>query len=377
MEIVKKLGILVILTGSIFFYQDVFAGTADQEIQAIANRLKSSSPAQEQSRAAGVQRLLPDISLIGSFAAAYFSKDPVGDTGADPSKTGFNLQEIEVAFQSVIDPYLRADVMLAFGENKVELEEGYFTTLALLKGLQMRGGKIRLPFGRQNQKHTENWDFADNNLANKYFLGPDGLKELGAEISYLVPTPFFLQLQGTFSNGDNDTSFGRLRRHDFLYEGRATTSFDISENTSILIGTSAAFGFNKSFEGAQTKIYGGDFLFKWKPKSYRSVVWQSEYLMRSLEDAPGSRRSDGGFYSYIDYQFLKRWHAGVRYDQVGVPNALVAREFRITPALTFNPTEFSRVRAQYECDKVSGMKVANAAFLQLEFSMGPHGAHPF
>jgi len=370
------------------------SNSPDREIEEISNRLKDTSQPSASSAAAspqetrsigifkypvnptGVQRLLPDISLIGTFAGAYFSREPVGDTGVDPKRTGINLQEIEVAFQSIIDPYFRADVMLSFGESGVELEEGYFTTLALVKGLQIRGGKMRLPFGRQNQKHTETWDFADNALASKYFLGPDGLKELGVEVSYLIPVPFFLQLQGTFSNGDNGTSFGGTRVKDFLYQGRVTTSFDPSANTSILIGGSAALGFNATGPGNQTKIYGGDFLFKWKPQSYRSVTWQSEYLFRQFDD-PSGVQNDGGLYSYVDWQFIKRWHAGIRYDQVGLPSHLVAKEYRVTPALTFNPTEFTRIRAQYEYDKVAAVNGAHAAFLQFEFSMGPHGAHPF
>lgn len=367
--------------------------STDQEIEAISGRLKDSNTsgasetqAPQENRSVGIfkysvnptglQRLLPDISLIGTFAGAYFNHEPVGATGVDPSRTGFNLQEIEVAFQSVIDPYFRADVMLAFGEEGVELEEGYFTTLGLVKGLQIRGGKMRLPFGRQNQKHTENWDFVDNTLVNKYFLGPDGLKELGIEVSYLFPVPFFFQLQGTFSNGDGDTSFGGTRVKDFLYQGRLTTSFDPTANTSLLFGGSAAFGFNTSGLGNQTKIYGGDFLFKWKPKSYRSIVWQSEYLFRQFDDA-FENRNDGGLYSYVDWQFLKRWHAGIRYDQMGLPSALVAKEFRVSPALTFNPTEFTRIRVQYEYDKVSNADPVHAVFLQFAFSMGPHGAHPF
>lgn len=364
---------------------------AQSEIDAISGRLKDSAGSQQnapqqETRSVGIfkypvnptgfQRLLPDISVIGTFAGAYFNHEPVGDTGVDPKRTGFNLQEIEVAFQSIIDPYFRADVMLSFGERGVELEEGYFTTLGLVKGLQIRGGKMRLPLGRQNQKHTETWDFADNTLANKYFLGPDGLKELGVEVSYLIPVPFFLQLQGTFSNGDGDTSFGGTRVKDFLYQGRLTTSFDTSANTSILFGASAALGFNTSGPGNQTKIYGGDFLFKWKPKSYRSVVWQTEYLFRQFDDTAGNQH-DGGLYSYIDWQFVKRWHAGIRYDQMGLPEAIVPKEYRVTPALTFNPTEFTRIRAQYEYDKVASASPVHAAFLQFEFSMGPHGAHLF
>ncbi len=347
-----------------------------QEIEAISDHLKQAPPPVSQGSVQGFQRLLPDISAIGTFAGAYFSKDPTSDTGADPAKTGFNLQEIELAVQSIIDPYLKGDVFLSFGEDKVELEEGYLTTLGLVKGLQMRGGKFRLPIGRQNQKHTEIWDFADNNLVNKYLLGPDGIRELGLEVSYLLPTPFFAQLQGTFSNGNNTTSFGSPRKKDFLYQGRVTTSFDPTENTAILVGASGATGGNSYSNGNFTQILGGDVLLKWKPASYRSLVWQTEYLYRSLGTSTGSL-NDGGLYSYIDYQFLKRWHAGIRYDQMGMPSRSIVSEARVTPALTFNPTEFSRIRAQYEYDKIKGINPVHVAFLQFEFSMGPHGAHAF
>jgi hypothetical protein len=54
---------------------------------------------------------------------------------------------------------------------------------------------------------------------NHYLLGPDNDSELGLEASYLFPTSFFLQFQGTFTNGDNDTNFGGTQKQDFLYQG--------------------------------------------------------------------------------------------------------------------------------------------------------------
>ncbi len=324
----------------------------------------------------GIQKLLPDISVIGTLAGAYFSEDPSGETGHDPARTGFNLQEIELAIQSVIDPYLRGDVFLSFHEEGVELEEAVVTTLNLVKGLQIRAGKMLLPFGRQNQKHLHSWEFADNMLVNKYLLGPESLSELGIEVSYLFPTPFFLQLQGSFTNGSNETSFGGNRKEDFLYQGRLSTSFDLTPNTTLLLGGSAATGFNNTGLGNETRIFGGDLLLKWKPSADRSVSWQTEYLHRFMQTA-GSSATDGGLYSYLDYQFLKRWHAGLRYEHVGLPEGINPREWRLSSALSFSPTEFSKIRAQYEFDKTKGQEGIHAAFLQLQFSMGPHGAHPF
>lgn len=323
------------------------------------------------------QKLLPDISVISTFSGAYFSQDPVaGTTGHDPAQTGFNLQEIEVAFQSVIDPYLRGDIFLSFQTAGVELEEGLITTLGLSRGFQIRAGKFLLPFGRHNQKHLELLDFVDNNLVNKYLLGPEALNELGVEVSYLFPTPFFLQAQATLSNGDNATSFAGTRRQDLLYQGRLSTSFDFFNDITLLVGGSGAFGANGTGLGNQTRILGGDVLLKWKPKAYRSLTWQSEYIHR-WRQTPGASPQDGGLYSYVNYQFARRWHAGLRYDYFGLPAESLTKEWRLTPALTFNPTEFSRVRIQYEYDKPTGAQTIQAAFLQFEFSMGPHGAHAF
>ena len=37
------------------------------------------------------------------------------------------MHESEASFQAVVDPYARADFFIAFGEEGVELEEGFIT----------------------------------------------------------------------------------------------------------------------------------------------------------------------------------------------------------------------------------------------------------
>lgn len=337
---------------------------------------KSFGPFQYPVSSGGAQRILPDISVIGNMSGAYYSKDPTGDTGANPEKTGFNFTEIELALQSIIDPYFKGDIFLSFSPDEVEIEEGYITTLSLPKGFQIRAGKFKLPFGRQNQKHPHLWSFVDNSLVNKNFLGNEGLNEIGMEISYLLPTPFFLQLQTTASNGDNDINFGGTDKNDFLYQTRLSTSIDLSKNTTFLLGGSGAWGDNSTGAGKLTSLYGGDILLKWKPTSYRSLSWQMEYFFRKM-NTPLATNNDQGFYSYADYQFLKRWHAGLRYDEVGFLSDTINKEYQISPALTFTPTEFSLLRLQYDYDKPTGADPIHAVFLQMQYSMGAHGAHNF
>lgn len=360
---------------------------SDAEVQGLLGQLDQTPPPPgSQSKSFGfwkvptggstAAKFIPDISAIATFSGAYFSREPTGDTGHNPARTGFTFQELEIGLQSVIDPYFRYDIFLSFHEEGVELEEAYFTTLTPPRGLQFRGGKFLLPFGRQNQKHLEQWAFANNNLVNQYLLGPEGLNELGLEMSYLFPLPIFLQAQGTFTNGTNETSFDGTGKGDFLYQGRVSTSVDINDSLTALVGFSGAFGTNGSGPGNRTEIYGGDFLLKWKPSAYQGLTWQTEYIIRRMQ-LPNDNQTDGGLYSYVDYQFHKRWHAGLRGDLMGIPQGLIASEYRITPAITFDPSEFSRIRLQYEYDKIQALGGSSAAILEFEFSMGPHGAHPF
>jgi hypothetical protein len=50
------------------------------------------------------QSLNPDIAAILDTAGGYYSDENVVKSGDDPAKTGFTVQEIEVALQAVVDP---------------------------------------------------------------------------------------------------------------------------------------------------------------------------------------------------------------------------------------------------------------------------------
>lgn len=321
-------------------------------------------------------KLLPDISLIGSFAAAYFRDDPSGDQGENPSRSRFNFQGIELGIQSVIDPYVRGDAFIHFGEHEVEVEEAFITTLSLPWNLQIRAGKMLNPFGRQNAQHLEQLNFVDYSLLNRYFLGADGLAELGVEISELLSVSWFSELKGAVLQGANEANFNGPRKGDLAYLGRWTNQFDLTQNLAMQTGLTGLFGFNDSAPGNSTQLYAADIYFRYKPSERRGLKWQSEYFLRRKE-LVGSTPIEGGLYSQIVYQFSKRWEAALRYDLVGLP-AETVREQGLAPAVTFLATEFFRLRGQYEWIHERGANHdQHEAFLQLQFNMGPHGAHQF
>ncbi|MBL7686338.1 MAG: hypothetical protein JNK65_09955, partial [Deltaproteobacteria bacterium] len=280
-----------------------------------------------------------------------------------------------LAIQSVIDPYIRADLFLSFHESGVELEEAYITTLSLPKGFQIKAGKYLIPFGRQNSKHLEQWPFVNNNLVNRYFLGDEGFNELGVEFSYLFPSPFFLQAQFSFNQGENQNNFDGSRKGDFAYTGRLVGSGDLTDHLTLLAGASAAFGFNASGIGNATNLFGGDLLFKWKPSRYKGIEWQTEYLFRRRE-VPGAIENEGGLSTYLLGNWSPRWGAGMRAEYLGSPSEF-DKILRLSPMLSFRPTEFFRLKLQYDFTKTLGVDVNHSAILQMIFNMGPHGAHVF
>ncbi len=60
-----------------------------------------------------------------------------------------------------------------------------------------RSASILSEFGRINQQHPHAWDFVDQPLVIGHMFGPEGLRNPGARLSWLVPTPFYSELFGT------------------------------------------------------------------------------------------------------------------------------------------------------------------------------------
>lgn len=338
--------------------------------------LASSAYAQEGQKGGGRKALLPDISLIGSVAGAWFRDEPIGDQGENPARTGFNLQGAELALQSVIDPYVRGDLFFLFKEDGVELEEGTLTTLALPWNLQVKGGKLLAKLGRQNAQHLEQFNFVDSSFTHRYFLGVEGFHELGAELSVLLPTAWFSEFSFQLLQGENGGNFDGTRKGDFAYLGHWKNGFDLSPNLAGQLGFSGVYGFNSTGVGHATQIYGTDLYLRWKPSERRGLRWQTEYLLRNKEDLI-DRLVEGGGYSQLIYQFARRWEIGIRGERIGLP-ADGFKQWALSPDLTFVATEFFRLRAQYNQVHTDGNpNLQHEAFLQIQFNMGPHGAHSF
>jgi hypothetical protein len=320
------------------------------------------------------------------------------------NRRGFNLESAELYLFAPVDPYFNLYATIPVTEDGAEVEEAYFLTTSLPYGFQLKGGKFKSGFGRINSQHPHAWDFADIPLPYRAFLGGEGFIEQGVQLTYLPPLDFYTLLGIEVLQGDNDVLFGPdAKSGPHAYTAYAKASFDIGDNSTILFGPSVMTGKTKTgsimedteFSGNST-LYGLEFTYKWKPSKQQSLTVQSEYLYRTqhgdLEDTVAAttetlKRIQDGLYVQGIYQ-IERWRLGARYDILDLfkddyvlagNNAdFRGKPWRATGMLEFNPTEFSRIRLQYNHDKSARDDTANnEMLLQLIFGIGAHGAHPF
>jgi hypothetical protein len=345
----------------------------------------------------------------------------------DPMKRGFSMRNAEIALDGAVDPYFKGFANLVFkldknNETESELEETYFQTADLPGNFQVKGGQFFANFGRQNSQHPHAWAFVDEPLILNRAFGPDGLRGIGAQVSWLAPLPYYTELSLGVLDGQGGTAFGFRnpgdpdslgvdRFHgratidrgisgpqDLVYVPRLSTSFDLTDTQTIVLGTSGAFGSNDTGEHDRTEIYGTDIYWKWKPanaqEGFPFVSWQTEALYQRFGAGadptapggalPGENLRDYGFYSQVQWGFRPRWVAGLRGEYVtGNKGAYDASDIfrgdrtRVAPMLTWFPTEFSKIRLQYDYDQGEYFKDAHSIWLQMEFLLGSHGAHKY
>lgn len=403
------------------------ANTKAQEVQVT---LEQNSTSKKVS--SGQNNFNPAISVILDGRYANFDNDPedyelpgfaLGPESGLGEK-GFSVGHTELVMSANVDDKFYGKLTIAVAEHEgateVELEEAFIQTLGLGNGLTVKGGRFFSEIGYLNKQHAHSWDFADAPLIYRGLFG-NQLIDDGLQISYIAPTDTFLQLGAELLSGSRFPAGGRTNDVG-AWTAFADIGGDIGIEHSWQLGLShwQADGIEDrqsgghghggttteipSFSG-DSKINALDFVYKWAPNGNsknQNFKFQAEYFDRKetgnvimLNSGPPVETSsyDGhqkGWYVQAIYKFKSQWQLGLRYDQLDSNNtgsdADVLGEAgldneghtpkRTSLALDWLPSEFSRVRLQFNKDD-SYEKSDNQVFLQYTMSLGSHGAHQF
>ena len=391
----------------------------DQRLSRIEERLKET---QKATRTQKANTFNPGISLILNGTFSSYENDPDNyqlpgfalSNEAGLGAEGFTLDESEVTLGAKVDQLFYGQATFALaddaGETSIETEEAYFQTLGLGGGLTVKAGRFYSAMGYLNEKHRHAWDFIDAPLVYRGLFG-DQLKEDGIQLSLILPTDHYFLIGAEVGNGVHFPSAGNHSGvGDWLVF--ANTGGDVGFSHSWQLGIShwqADDVENRLSQGLKTPSYSGDsridaldIVYKWAPdgnSEQRNLKLQAEFFNRSesgvmtLDDTAQSSSYDGsqnGWYAEAVYQFIPQWKAGVRYDYLDSSNSgsdsvvlgnseLLADGYtpqRVSVMLAWQPSEFSRIRAQYNRDE-STADTDDQFFVQYTMVMGAHGAHTY
>ena len=325
------------------------------------------------------------------------------------SRPEFQFQEIEAVFAGYLNPYARADVVMALSGPDIEaaslgLEEAYLTVLrGLPLDLNVRAGKYRAEFGKLNMMHPHQWPFITQPAVQARFFGEETLNDLGISASVILPTgDVYSRLTVDLLRGLSIPNAAGLEdttdeSQPYAASGRLMGFFPVGDDADLEAGVSAYTGVHDPYTGDNFWYWNADFKYRYRPSSYTSLVVQGEYLFNTRDAVQGpdlvpfvddrgnpERRSitSGGLYLYADWQFLKVFSAGGRFDWSQSPYSTDDAATGFSVFFGYYPVEETiglRLEYQHMRTDVPGgeARAVNFIGLQTVFSLGPHKAHPF
>ncbi len=359
----------------------------------------------------------PAMSLILDGRYSDYSNNPANYSlpGFQPGEeaglesAGFVLGESEITLSSNIDSYFYGQATLAFADSAA-VEEAYIQSVAMGDGFTLKFGRFRSSFGYLNAQHPHAWDFADAPLMYRALFA-NALKDDGLQINYLLPADLFIQISAELFSGNTFPAGGNIDGGVGASTLSLTFGGDMGTDHAWLLGVSHWQANNigerldvadNSFNG-DSKIHALNVVYKWSPHGNpleRNFKLQMEYFKRAedgvITDAISTNPStyngeQNGGYAQAIYQFMPRWRTGLRLDQLSADNTgnnlLVLSDVgvltnghqpqRSSAMIEWIPSEFSRIRLQYNTDQSAAGSTDKQIFVQYTYTLGAHGAHQF
>jgi len=382
----------------------------------------------------------PAISLVLQGSVNSYSQNPDdyalpgfqigGEAGL--AAEGLTLDETELTASASVDQWFYAETTVALHDDNddtdIDVEEAYADPLMLPAGLGGRFGRFYSDVGYLNRFHTHAWDFHDAPLAYRAFLGKQ-YRDDGVRVNWTAPTDMYVMFGAEtyagnqFPAGESESVIGDVQTAFLKLGGDIGISHAWQAGVSALVadvndreGDGHSHGSDadgSSFTG-DSDLYIADVVYQWAPggnPGLRNFKLQAEYFYReedgditftegantALMDYDGEQK---GWYAQAVYQFMPHWRVGVRYDWLDADNDLTVVNIggftdpeevvdesgfdseghdpkRWSIMADWSPSEFSRIRAQYNRDESRPDKTDNQWSLQYIMSLGAHGAHEF
>ena len=395
--------------------------TLESKLEQMATAQASQPPTPAtQRRAIRNNSFNPSIGLVlngrhSKFSAAEseFEGVAIGHEG-ERHEEGFSSDHTELSLSSNVDDKFYASFTAALvehdGENEVETEEAYFQTLpgaGLPEGMTVKGGRALWTLGYLNEHHNHADDFADRPLPYRVFLNGK-YNDDGVQVSYVLPTDFYAEIGGGLFRGDAFPFGGARGPSNSAWSSFGRIGGDIGANQSWRLGVSQLSGQSDAGRASNddtlmftgdVDVFIADMRYTWAPTGNprdQELILQAEFFQKEESgtyvndiflDTSVDDRTDS-WYAQAVYKFAPQWRIGLRYSEMDVTHgALVVvdptdREAGFDPEayavmVDWTNSEFSRLRLQYNEEKITAGQEDEQVILQYIMSIGAHGAHKY
>jgi hypothetical protein len=317
----------------------------------------------------------------------------------------FDFRSAELGIAATVDPFARMYSFINGTKDGVEVDEAAAITTSLPWNLTAKGGRFLADFGRLPKIHEHELPFVNEPLSITRMVGGETQAD-GAEVNYLFPTPFFLRATFGAMNkiGEaNDRIDNTVLRSgsQFTYLGRLSSYFDITDNHSVELGTSLAYTpsvrLAGDVSGGDRMLNGVDLTYRYQPLGssvYQGFTWGSEFYANrerfptdiqvpnemdpTIFDTTtvAKRQQSYGGYSYGELKLNKNWSTGFQFDYAPNVDSPSRRTLSYSPYVTWNLSEFNRLRFQYSYlsnnYQADNADKGNQFFLQWTTVIGAH-----
>lgn len=350
----------------------------------LASTLLTAAPALAQEAPQDVQSQIKDLQdrlakLEGAPAKASLSSfNPAMGAALDMAlkdkndKANFDFRALELNVEAPVDPYLKAWGVItgSNGSPAVDVEEATLETTSLPHNLIVRGGRLFATFGRLAHFHDHELPVIDRPLSLDSYVGGETRAD-GVEASYLLPTDLFVTLTGGMydkmgADNTRQDPAGSRPLDEFTYLGRAETYVDLTDSQSLDVGVDSAWtpkrtvaptaGGPALHRDTWRTLTGMDVTYRYQPPAgglYKGFLWGTEFLQNderridSAANLPLPRRVAYAGYSFVELKSGRHWRGGVMADLTEDQDnpRMVTKTY--TGFLTYDVTEFQRLRATY------------------------------
>lgn len=343
------------------------------------------------------------------------------DTRLDEDTDDFSLRETELDFRVPISPWAQGVAIIALenegGEFETVVEEGYADIqLGAMFGRELdtnlRLGRFRPMFGRNNQLHLHDWLQVNLPLPMRNLVGEEGL--IGEGFAIRQPVAAWTGPLGSGQatnldlavvNGDMLAGHGtpldplaedagtELESDGPLLVARLSHYAELDTVSDIELGVSriARLGEDSVSTESGTDLEVGywDVDLTWRQRDSEHMVgsWlvQAETVRAAFDDEgagiTGETR-ESGWWLTLQRQMSMNVFLGLLYGESDVL-ASDAEQTSISPYVSWYPDEFFRIRAQIEHLTQDGngtaddFSDANRFLLQFTWNFGAHQPHPY